>query len=120
MQTHSTAGKMVTADIWVLVMPSWEKLNWICEKALKASNMTVVNRTSHQFEPQGTTAVWILAESHMAIHTYPEEKFMAVDVFTCGNEGDPGGVIEALTEHLDLSTIVVQETARGELEKYGV
>lgn len=119
MQTHSTAGKMVTADIWVHKMPDWDRLNWICEKALKASRMNVVDRVAHEFEPQGTTAVWILAESHMAIHTYPEENFMAVDVFTCGTEGDPAGVIVALTDHLELSTMVVKETTRGNKDEYG-
>tara|TARA_B100001059_G_C17685299_1_gene501992 strand:+ start:171 stop:536 length:366 start_codon:yes stop_codon:yes gene_type:complete len=114
MQKHSTEGEMVTADIWVDNMPDWESLSWICEKALKASNMNVVDRVAHQFKPQGTTAVWILAESHMAIHTYPEENFMAVDVFTCGTEGDPGGVIIALTDHLDMRSLVIKEDKRGQ------
>lgn len=110
---------MVTADIWVTSLPEWDQLNWICEKALKSSGMNVVDRLAHQFDPQGTTAVWILAESHMAVHTYPEENFMAVDVFTCGSEGDPAGVIVALGEHLDLRTMVVKETGRGDEQEYG-
>lgn len=49
---------------------------------------TFLNTHTHKFEPQGVTAVTLLAESHISIHTWPE-KYMAVcDVFTCG-ESDP-------------------------------
>lgn len=114
MQTHSTEGKTVIADLWLNTLPQWGMLSLICEKALQASNMNVVQRIDHQFEPQGTTAVWILAESHMAIHTYPEANFIAIDVFTCGTEGDPGGVIAEITERLDVRSLVVKEDNRGQ------
>ena len=69
-------------------------------KAAKLSNATVLNLISNKFEPQGVTAIALLAESHISIHTWPESNYSAVDIFTCGQNMLPeiGGqyLIEAL------------------------
>lgn len=54
----------------------------------EVSGATFLNTISHQFEPQGVTAVTLLAESHISIHTWPEEGKAVCDIFTCGN-ADP-------------------------------
>ncbi len=58
------------------------------EKTLTASankgNFTVLKSVFHQFEPQGVTGILLLSESHMSIHTWPEDGYAAVDLFTCG------------------------------------
>ena len=56
--------------------------------AAEASGATFLNTISHQFEPQGVTAVTLLAESHISIHTWPEEGKAVCDIFTCG-QADP-------------------------------
>ena len=53
-------------------------------RAAKLSNATVLNLISNKFEPQGVTAIALLAESHISIHTWPESNYSAVDIFTCG------------------------------------
>jgi len=53
-------------------------------KAAKLANATVLNLISNKFEPQGVTAIALLAESHISIHTWPESNYSAVDIFTCG------------------------------------
>lgn len=50
---------------------------------------TFLNTVSHQFEPQGVTAVTLLAESHISIHTWPEKEMAVCDIFTCGDHTDP-------------------------------
>ena len=45
---------------------------------------TLLHEVSHKFHPQGVTALGLIAESHLAIHTWPEFGYVAVDVFTCG------------------------------------
>tara|TARA_B100000768_G_scaffold110096_1_gene102078 strand:- start:1113 stop:1469 length:357 start_codon:yes stop_codon:yes gene_type:complete len=113
MSEYSTKGTLCVADIWLEKMPDWQTLNGHCETALKKSNMNVLNGLVHQFEPQGTTAVWILAESHMALHTYPEQNFLAVDVFTCGDEGDPAAAVKALIELLPTTASNQYNQLRG-------
>ena len=50
---------------------------------------TLLQLSSHKFEPQGVTALALLAESHISIHTWPENGYAAVDVFTCGDTANP-------------------------------
>ena len=59
-------------------------LRCILNRASKLANATVLNLISNKFEPQGVTAIALLAESHISIHTWPESNYSAVDIFTCG------------------------------------
>ena len=69
---------------------NYEKLNdesflrCTLNRAAKLANATVLNLISNKFEPQGVTAIALLAESHISIHTWPESNYSAVDIFTCG------------------------------------
>ena len=58
-------------------------------KAAKLANATVLNLISNKFDPQGVTAIALLAESHISIHTWPESNYSAVDIFTCGQNMMP-------------------------------
>ena len=90
----------------------YEKLNdesflrCTLNRAAKLANATVLNLISNKFEPQGVTAIALLAESHLSIHTWPEAHYCAVDIFTCGQNMKPDisckYLIEALMaeEHL--------------------
>ena len=68
----------------------YEKLNdesflrCTLNRAAKLANATVLNLISNKFEPQGVTAIALLAESHISIHTWPESNYSAIDIFTCG------------------------------------
>src|SRR3954451_14783572 len=53
-------------------------------QAAKMAQTTVVNSHFHKFSPQGVSGVVIIAESHIAIHTWPEVGYAALDMFTCG------------------------------------
>ena len=53
-------------------------------RAAKLANATVLNLISNKFEPQGVTAIALLSESHISIHTWPESSYSAIDIFTCG------------------------------------
>ncbi len=58
-------------------------------RAAKLANATVLNLISNKFEPYGVTAIALLAESHISIHTWPESNYSAVDIFTCGKNMMP-------------------------------
>jgi len=57
--------------------------------------MNVLKTISHKFEPHGITAVSLIAESHIAVHTWPELGYMSVLIHTCG-ETDPEEAIPVL------------------------
>jgi S-adenosylmethionine decarboxylase len=73
----------------------YEKLNdesylrCTLNRAAKLAKATVLNLISNKFEPQGVTAIALLAESHISIHTWPESKYSAIDIFTCGQSMMP-------------------------------
>jgi len=50
---------------------------------------TLMGEVSHHFQPQGVTALGLLAESHISIHTWPEHGYAAADIFTCGDRSNP-------------------------------
>jgi spermidine synthase len=53
--------------------------------AAEKANATVINSTFHHFSPWGVSGVVVIQESHLAIHTWPEYGYAAVDLFTCGD-----------------------------------
>jgi S-adenosylmethionine decarboxylase len=57
----------------------------LLEDAAAASGATVIQTMFKKFEPQGVTAICLLSESHISIHTWPEDGKAAVDVYTCGD-----------------------------------
>ena len=71
-------------------------LRCILNRAAKLANATVLNLISNKFEPQGVTAIALLAESHISIHTWPESNYSAIDIFTCGHNMLP----EIASQHL--------------------
>ena len=53
------------------------------------------------FQPgAGVTGFVVLAESHIAVHSYPERGYLAVDIFTCGPHADPDAALEAIADRL--------------------
>ena len=58
-------------------------------QAAQVAGVTVINSTFHHFSPWGVSGVVVIQESHLAIHTWPEYNYAAVDLFTCGDTVDP-------------------------------
>src|SRR2546423_1673602 len=59
------------------------KLLRISQKIAKDLNLNVVKSFVHRFEPHGLSMVLVISESHLAIHTWPELKYMNIDVLSC-------------------------------------
>lgn len=68
--------------------------------AAEAAGATWLSHTSYKFSPQGVTAVGLLSESHISIHTWPESGYAAADVFTCGDIAMPEKACEYLCREL--------------------
>ncbi len=108
-----------------------EKLNdesFIRDKlnlAAKLAKAKVLNIVSHKFEPFGVTAIVLLAESHMSIHTWPESGYSAVDIFTCGREMKPYLASQFLLEKFEATNHYLKTvnreyplTIEGNLRKF--
>jgi len=75
-------------------------LRCILNRAAKLAKASVLNLISNKFDPQGVTAIALLAESHISIHTWPESNYSAVDIFTCGQYMMPEVASQYLIEAL--------------------
>ena len=80
--------------------------------AAQVCKSTLLNVSSHKFQPQGVTAVALLAESHISIHTWPENGMAVCDVFTCGDHTTPQDGVEYMRQMLHASNIVSREFVR--------
>ncbi len=80
------------------------------------SGATVVGESFYHFSPYGVSGVVNIAESHIAIHTWPEYRYAALDVFTCGTDVDPEKAARLITEKLGAQSHSLIELRRGIVE----
>ena len=81
--------------------------------AIEASGATLLHIHLHRFSPQGVSGVAVLAESHISVHTWPESRYGAFDVFMCG-DADPHKAAEVLKDAFNAGIMQVTEIHRGE------
>jgi len=85
-------------------------------KAAKESGATIISSTFHHFSPFGVSGVVVIQESHLAIHTWPEYRYAAVDLFTCGYSVNPWTSYEILKSEFEAQSGSAIEMNRGQLE----
>jgi S-adenosylmethionine decarboxylase len=67
----------------------------------------------HKFSPQGVSGVVVISESHLAVHTWPEFGYAAVDVFTCGSAVNPWDAVNSIAESFSSKQVTASEMRRG-------
>lgn len=82
-------------------------------EAAKMAQATIVESVFHTFSPWGVSGVVVIEESHITIHTWPEYKYAAVDLFTCGNTIKPWVAFKFLEEMLKAERADLVEISRG-------
>lgn len=92
-----------------------KKLRKILWQAALAARNTPLKTSIHKFTGQGITGIVILAESHIAIHTWPECAYMAVDIFTCGKQSMPYRALEYLKEQFKPKKVKIMFIKRGKI-----
>ncbi|MTI84927.1 MAG: S-adenosylmethionine decarboxylase proenzyme [Firmicutes bacterium] len=109
-------GRHVLAEIYGCdfdILNNIQKVERIMINAALEAGAEVREFVFHKFSPQGISGVVVISESHLAIHTWPELGYAAVDVFTCGDKVDPWDACNYLTEHFDAKQISATESKRG-------
>ena len=121
-RSHTTglnfAGIHVIADFWFAKnITSTQELRRLLLKAAKKAQSTPLEFLVHKFSPQGLTGVLLIAESHLAIHTWPEIHYTALDIFTCGKNVKPREALAFLQKELKPKKVFIQELKRGVIAK---
>ena len=87
--------------------------------AANLGHVTILHGYFHQFEPEGVTGFLCLSESHIAIHTWPTQKYAAVDIYTCGEKSLPQVILNSLSEAFGAEEVRVNRVERGGIEFTG-
>jgi len=86
-------------------------------KIAKKAKVTVLEVSTHKFEPQGFTLVALLAESHMSFHTFPEKNIISFDFFTCAKVS-PVVALNIIKKEIEHKRIVKKEFNRDNVILY--
>jgi S-adenosylmethionine decarboxylase len=100
----------------ISILNDTKKIEQIMLNAAKAANATIVDSKFHKFSPHGVSGTVIIAESHLAIHTWPEYAFAAVDIFTCGDLTDNPAAFNVLKTEFKAQSTSIIEVKRGILD----
>lgn len=110
----SRIGTHIIADFWSgRVIENKRELRVLLTKAARKGKNTPLKFALHKFSPQGITGVVLLAESHIALHTWPEFEYTSVDIFTCGKNSKPEESLKFLQKELLPKRMQVKKVKRG-------
>ena len=89
-----------------------EHIKFCLLHASKASYSEILKIETHKFEPQGVTGFALLADSHISIHTWPENNVAKCDIFTCNEKCTPYKAVEYMKEAFKATHLISQEHER--------
>ena len=113
-------GRHILAEFFECDPNILNNVKLIEEKMVQAAvecGATVIEKCFHLFSPYGVSGVVIISESHLAIHTWPELGYAAVDLFTCGESCDPKVAYDFLKIAFDCKNGSYSQLERGMLTK---
>lgn len=112
-----TLGRHVLVELWGSEhLNSAKTAEAALRDAVDALEATLLDLRTVEFPVHGVTGFAVVAESHVAVHTWPEHGYAAVDIFTCNLDADVDAAIDAFRRHLLPDRVEVMEARRGILE----
>lgn len=90
------------AHLWGVDVRLLNHKSWLLRQIAAVAqelNLTVVKKFVHQFEPHGISIVLVLAESHLAIHTWPELGYLHLDALSCSQKANLRGMPKVLKKY---------------------
>jgi len=105
---YESSGKHMICDFREIknieLLNDMSNLNNMLKSICVKHDFQILNEVEKQFEPIGCTILFLLSESHISIHTFPERNYIALDLYTCRNYPDNSAYLEIynyLTECFD-------------------
>lgn len=112
-------GRHILAEYYgcdIHILNDLELLQNFMREAVIESGATIIDSTFHQFNPHGISGVIVIAESHMALHTWPEYGYAAIDFFTCGDGVNPFKAFDYIHKKMKPTKYCSKELMRGLIE----
>jgi S-adenosylmethionine decarboxylase len=113
-------GTQYMADFYECSSDLINDRNFVRQRMLEAATLikaTIVTDVFHEFNPHGLSGVVVIAESHMAIHSWPEYRCVSIDIFTCSDQMVPEDGIEHLKIAFQAKRVEVQKVVRGTISQ---
>lgn len=107
------AGKHLLMDFYGCAQHgTLEQIEQVMKQSCLATGATVLFSHLHPFSGGGVSGAIILAESHESIHTWPEDQFVSLDIFVCG-DCDPWKAVPVLQQWFKPQRSMVEQHTRG-------
>ena len=79
-----------------LVLETVYGIKPLMEEIIQRCNLNVVSQCEYQFRPIGATMLYLLSESHLTIHTYPEKRACSINLYTCNPKTDLNDALDII------------------------
>lgn len=90
-----------------------EHVEQIMVRAAEVANVQAWSISFHRFSPTGVSGVVVISESHLAVHTWPEFGYVALDIFTCGDRAKPEAAVQHALKAFGATSMHITEVTRG-------
>jgi S-adenosylmethionine decarboxylase proenzyme len=91
-EEYESSGKHMICDFKGIqnlqLLNDCSELNKMLKEICKNYDFQILNEVQHIFEPIGCSILFLLSESHLSIHTFPEKNHMSFDIYTCRQYSD--------------------------------
>jgi S-adenosylmethionine decarboxylase len=107
-------GKHVYGELYgcdANLLMNEEYLANVVREAVNIGGFTLLDVKTWKIHP-GVTVIAVILESHISIHTWPEYRFATVDVYTCGEKGNPFKSFEYIVEALKAEKYTIRYSSR--------
>jgi S-adenosylmethionine decarboxylase len=108
--SYESSGKHMICDLKNIkntdLLNNCDKLKKMMQEICTKYDFEILNRMEYVFQPIGCSILFLLSESHISIHTFPEKKHISFDLYTCrqyDNDEVYNKIYDFLIKHLDAS-----------------
>jgi S-adenosylmethionine decarboxylase len=109
-------GTQIVLDLYFCDSELLNSIDFVEKSMLEAARIakaSIVQHNFHRFEPHGISGVIVIAESHFAIHTWPEHGYAAIDLFSCNKDLFIDQAIEYLEKSFIAKSKKINQFSRG-------
>ena len=103
-------GRHLLANVYKItdktILTTVENIQPLMKKIVEDMKLNVVGELFKQFEPMGATILYLLAESHLSIHTYPEKNYCTIDLYYCNDIIDMNKVLDIIYQFFNGNCII--------------
>ena len=109
-------GKQMVIEMYDCESGHFDDVDWVravLVEAAQCARATIVEVVFHKFNPVGISGVVVISESHLAVHTWPEHRYAAIDIFTCGDVLDGDAAVSYIARRFGSKRYTVVTHPRG-------